>query len=75
MMFLAKREAWAWGEKDRDGAEYCRHIERVFMRDHISKWVPAFCDKVEHHARHSFYREISRITKKFLELEKEEMLL
>jgi len=73
MQQVTKREAQAWEEKDHDGALYCLKMEKKFMDEHLAPWIPVFCDKIISHAELSFYREMAKLTKNFIELEKEEI--
>lgn len=73
MQKIIKKEKQAWTE---DGGKDVLHfirIEKMFLDDHLSKWIPRFCDKVINEAELPFYKEIANLTKKFLEFEKEEM--
>lgn len=67
------QEARAWREKKRDEGLRCLEIEKKFIKEHIMKWVPAFCDKVIKFSEHSFYREMALLTKNFVEFEVENM--
>ena len=69
----AEREAQAWEKNESDGALYCLKMEKKFIDEHIAEWIPAFCDKIIAQAELSFYREIAKLTKSFIELEKEEI--
>ena len=40
--------------------------QKTFMNDHLSRWVPNYCDEVERHARTSFYKEIAVVLKEFV---------
>ncbi len=73
MRETAKREARAWKENNLDGAVYCLKMEKKFIDEHLAMWITVFCDKVIANAEMSFYREIARLTKSFIELEKEEI--
>ncbi len=73
MQQVTKREAQAWEEKDNDGALYCLKMEKKFIEEHLVPWLPLFCDKVIKDAELSFYREMAKLTKNFIELEKEEI--
>lgn len=73
MMTLTAREALAWNENDREGAIYCKKIQKKFLKNHICRWVPIFCDKVIGAAELSFYREIAKVTKDFLVFEAKEL--
>lgn len=73
MQKLTQRECQAWTEGDRDGALYCLKLEKKFIEEHLIKWVPLFCDRVTSEAELPFYREIAKITRSFIEFEKENM--
>ena len=73
MQKLAAREGQAWEKNDGKEAAHYLKIEKMFMEDHISKWIPRFCDKVIDEAELSFYREMARITQSFILFEKEEL--
>lgn len=73
MQELTKRELQAWKEKDREGALYCLKIEKKFIDEHLIKWIPPFCDKIISEAELSFYREMSRLAKRFIEFEAKEI--
>ncbi len=69
MRELLLKEGEAWRKEDKQEAIYFLKIEKKFMEEHLSRWIPEFCDKVISEAQLSFYREIARLTKSFLELE------
>lgn len=73
MQQLTLREEQAWREEDKDGAANCLKIEKKFIEDHLVRWVPAFCDKVIKEAELPFYREMTALTKNFIEFEREEV--
>lgn len=73
MQRTTEREAQAWEGKDNDGALYCLKMEKKFIEEHLVPWLPLFCDKVIKDAELSFYREMAKLTKSFVELEKEEI--
>lgn len=41
-------------------------MQRDFLKDHLSKWVPAFCDELSEKSTNDFFRGIGKITKGFL---------
>lgn len=71
MQKVIERERDAWEEGDRDKALYCLKMEKMFIDDHLIKWVPQFCGKVVSEAELTFYREMAKITGNFIEFEKE----
>jgi len=70
---LSMRESAAWAEGDTEGALYGLKMEKMFIQDHLFKWVPLFCDKIIAKANMPFYREMAKVTKGFLEFDKEKI--
>jgi TorA maturation chaperone TorD len=73
MQAVTKKESTAWEENDMEGLHSCCQIEKKFFNEHLSKWIPVFCDKIVSMAELSFYREIAGITKNFIEYENDEL--
>ena len=73
MQKVIEKEKQAWSMKNGKDALHYLKIEKMFMEDHLSKWIPQFCDKVMADAELSFYREMAELTKGFVEFEKEEI--
>jgi TorA maturation chaperone TorD len=73
MQNVTEREYQAWREDDMEGALYCLKMEKLFLENHILKWVPHFCDKVMEKSGAGFYYEMAGLTKKFLEYEKQQI--
>lgn len=46
-------------------------LQQKFLDEHIMNWVPYYCDEVGKEAETAFYREISAITRDFLNNEYE----
>lgn len=44
---LCAKEAWGRQQDDRDLVETCCDAQRLFLRDHLAKWLPAFVGRVE----------------------------
>ena len=72
MQKLAQAEARAWHTGDRAKAMSYRSIEKEFLDNHLSKWVPIFCDKLKMQATLSFYREMAKLLEGFIGIDKEE---
>jgi TorA maturation chaperone TorD len=64
-----KKEAETWQEGNMEGALYCLKMQKRFMDEHMIKWIPLYCDKLVEAAVLSFYREIAKLTKEFIEIE------
>ena len=48
--------------------------QACFVRDHLSAWVPGFCDELEDHAATPFYRGVSQMLRAFISDESEYLL-
>ncbi len=55
-------------------AVYFLKMKKLFFDKHLSQWVPVFCDKAAAKAKTSFYREISRLLKSFIEMEHQDVV-
>ena len=73
MQRLAQEEALAWEKKDHDLAIRCLEVEKRFMNEHLNKWVPRFCDKVAKESKNSFYKQMAKLTKKFIRFDKRQI--
>ena len=63
---LCGKEADARRSGDVDGTAKYLQMEHEFLRDHIEKWVPDFCQKIAENDRTGFYRAIAVLTSEFL---------
>jgi TorA maturation chaperone TorD len=73
MQHVVQREAQAWEADDDKTAMICLKNEKEFVDEHLSGWIPDFCEKVIKAADWPFYREMARLTRSFIEFEKEEL--
>lgn len=73
MQQLILREEKAWMDEDRDKAVACRQVEKKFIKEHLIRWVPAFCEMVIQEAELPFYQAMAALTRSFIDLEMEEM--
>ncbi len=71
MQEAARREAQTMTEGDNEGLLYCLKMQKIFIDDHLYTWIPDFCTKVINEAKLSFYREMAKLTKSFVEFEKD----
>jgi len=67
MQKVIEKEKQAWSDNIGKDALHYLKIEKMFMEDHIMKWIPRFCDKVIADAELSFYREMAELTKSFIQ--------
>jgi TorA maturation chaperone TorD len=69
MSHLCRLEEEAWRQRDRRKAERILKAERGFLQDHLAAWAPKLLSTVEREARTDFYKSVSRLAKRFLELD------
>ncbi len=69
MQRIIEREKTAWREEDEESARRCLEYERKFMKEHLLKWVPDFCERVARETASGFYREMAEFTCAFLRSE------
>jgi TorA maturation chaperone TorD len=68
---LAHAEADALAKKDWERARQALTLEQRFIDEHLTQWVPFFCDKVMDSAKLPFYREMAGLLKGFLDYDSE----
>jgi TorA maturation chaperone TorD len=73
MQQVVRREDQAWGADDDETARLCLKNEKKFIDEHLSGWIPEFCEKVIEAAEMPFYREMARLTRNFIEFEAQEL--
>jgi len=66
MQIVSKEAAQRWKKNDYYGSENCLKIEQKFLKEHLSKWVPFFCNKVIKKTQLTIYRETAIFTKNFI---------
>ncbi len=66
MRHLCLKESEAWRGDDPDQALKYLEKELGFLNEHITRWIPRFCDVMGKKARLDFYRGIARLTKGFV---------
>ncbi|MFQ5965781.1 MAG: molecular chaperone [Candidatus Scalinduaceae bacterium] len=69
MQRLTCREKEAWSQEDKETAIRCLEFEKKFIDEHLSQWVPIFCDKVTKESRVTFYGEMAELTKQFIDFD------
>ncbi len=73
MQHVVQRETQAWEADDDKTALLCLKNEKNFVDEHLFRWIPEFCEKVIKTAESPFYREMARLTRRFIEFEKKEL--
>ena len=73
MSLLCYKEMESWkNRKIEDGMRYLK-LEKKFLEEHILKWVPDFCRRIEVEAREDFYAAVARLTEKFIRVDAENL--
>jgi len=65
MAYLAMRETEAQGEE----ALAWLNTQREFLQDHLTVWLPRFCQRVREVSRHPFYAALAGLTSTFVNLD------
>jgi len=73
MQQVVMREEQAWQDDDKATARLCQENEKKFVDEHLFGWIPDFCEKVVTEADLPFYREMAKLTRTFIEFEKQEL--
>lgn len=71
MQKLTEWEAEKWQQKDKENAEYCHGIQRMFLEQHLLCWLPQFCDQVMAQARMPFYGAMAELCKSYIDFEQQ----
>ena len=71
MQRLTCHENEAWAREDKKQAISCLEFEKRFIDEHLSQWVPIFCNKVKEETRVAFYREMAELTRQFIDFDSE----
>jgi TorA maturation chaperone TorD len=69
MQRLTCQEKEAWAQEDKKQAIRCLEFEKRFVDEHLSQWVPIFCDKVKEETQVAFYGEIADLTRQFIDFD------
>jgi len=69
LTLLCKREAASWASNAHATARLLRRQERVFLDDHLGRWLAEFCWRVRERAPGSFYAALAALSDAWLRLE------
>jgi TorA maturation chaperone TorD len=71
LYFLSEKAAAA---EEREAQNTLFLLQREFLRDHLSRWVGPFCDRLFASARSPYFRGAAKITKGFVAWDLEELM-
>ena len=69
LCFLALKEAYALEHADAPMAEETRKAERLFLRDHLARFLPAFAKKLSREDTNGLYGALGRVGYDFIAFE------
>jgi len=69
MAYLCRRTAEALEKNKKDEAKKYLRMQKDFLRNHLSLWVPPFVKDILETAEVDFYKGVAIITKRFVELD------
>ena len=69
MQMLTCHERDARAKENKKTAFRCLELEKRFIDEHLSQWVPTFCDKVKEESRVEFYGDMAEFTKQFIDFD------
>jgi len=73
MAVMANAEADAIEQGQDAEATQVREVQRVFHTEHLSPWIPKFCDKVIELAELDFYKDFVHMAKAVVEADDDEL--
>jgi len=69
LMFLALKEAYGLEQNDRDMVAETRKAEKLFMRDHLGRFLPAFTGQLQRADPGGFYGGLGEFCREFIAAE------
>ena len=66
MRLLCTQEQGIWEKNQLGLVHEVVKIEKSFLDDHLSLWIPIFCEKMIEQAQEDFFKGIARLTKGFI---------
>ncbi len=48
-------------------------FQKKFIDDHLSQWIPTFCAKMARESNDSFYGQMAKLTREFIEFDKKQV--
>jgi TorA maturation chaperone TorD len=69
MAYMCQMESRRWDISSPKSARELRRQERAFLIDHLGRWLPEFCQRVEELGNNSFYSTLSALSCHWIKLE------
>lgn len=72
MYYLAFKEAEAWEKGDVEKIFHYLLMQKRFLKEHLTKWIPQFCERILKNASSDFYKSLAKITEGYINIESSE---
>lgn len=69
MYYLCSKELEAWEKKDIHGVFHYLVLQKSFLKEHLMKWIPQFCELIKKNASSEFYRSLAKIAEGYINIE------
>jgi len=66
LAFLTRKEAFALEERNSEMLAETRKAQRLFLRDHLARFVPAFSSLLANQDRDGFYGTLAKLCRQFI---------
>jgi putative dimethyl sulfoxide reductase chaperone len=67
--YLCSQEGSYWEEKSSTIAREYRRKEKLFLDDHLGRWLPELCRRISEHANPSFYQSLAAFSDIWLKID------
>jgi len=69
LMFLALKESYALEHQNREMLAETKKAEKLFLRDHLGRFLPTFSSKLRHEKNSGFYGLLGELCLRFVSAE------
>jgi DMSO reductase family type II enzyme chaperone len=69
LAFLARKEAYALQQGDQTMLEETRRAQKLFLKDHLARFVPAFANRLSRQNPDGFYAVLGKVCYQFVVME------
>jgi hypothetical protein len=66
---LCAKQAWSLRERQAEAAEACWDTQRLFLRDHLARWLPALAHRVATADTGGFYGRLAALALTLIQCE------
>lgn len=71
MSFLCKIERESWEKAELESLQKCVELQKIFLEDHLLKWIYLCCEKIIEKEEYGFYKAVARSITEFMKNEEE----